>query len=159
ALAFRPLDTGSDAKPWTIPANQGKVQQLSASPTRRFLLFLDEMRQARVWDLQDRSCRRIRGSYDSGAFLDDDRLILVPHATGGGDAGRLVRVACDALRFSATPAFFARAAGSFKIPDGIPFKRVALSPNGARIAAASDPDKEPLVCVWETGTGRLTHWI
>jgi WD40 repeat protein/uncharacterized caspase-like protein len=157
ALAFRPLDPQGDEVPWTFPANRGKVQQLSATPSRRFLLFVDEMKQARFWDLKDRSCRRLQGTFSAGVFLDDNRLVLAPDSSGGEHAGRLVLVDRDKLK--PHPEFFARAAGSFKISDALPFERVVLSPDGTRIAAASDASKEPMVCVWEIKTGRLTHWV
>jgi hypothetical protein len=51
----------------------------------------------------------------------------------------------DKLTFD--PGFFARASGNFQVPDLLPFERVALSPDGTRIAAASDASKIPLVCV------------
>ena len=61
-LAFRPLDPRGDEVAWAFPANRGKLKQLSASPSRRLLLFLDEQRNARLWDLKDRTCRRLRGT-------------------------------------------------------------------------------------------------
>ena len=36
---------------------------------------------------------------------------------------------------------------------------VTLSPDGTRIAASAGRSQVPLVCVWETATGRLSHWI
>ena len=45
------------------------------------------------------------------------------------------------------------------IPEGIPFERLAVSEDGQRVAAAADAAKEPMVCVWETKKGNLTHWI
>ena len=156
-LAFRPLDRQGDEVSWAFPANRGKVQQLSASPGRRLLLFLDEQRNARLWDLKDRTCRRLRGTWSAGVVIDDDRLVLIPDSNSADLAGRLVRV--NRVTLEVNPTFFARAAGSFTIPEGITFERIVLSPDGKRIAAASDASKVPMVCVWETETGRLTHWI
>ncbi len=45
------------------------------------------------------------------------------------------------------------------MPDGFAFERIVLSPDGKRIAAASDSSKVPMVGVWEVATGRLTHRI
>ena len=156
-LAFRPLDPQGDEVPWNFPANRGKLQQLSASPSRRLLMFLDEQRNVRLWDLKDRTCRRVRGTWSAGVVLDDDRLVLIPDSNSADLAGRLLRV--DRNTLHTDPAFFARAAGPFKIPEGITFERIVLSPDGKRIAAASDASKVPMVCIWEAESGRLTHWI
>jgi WD40 repeat protein len=154
-LAFRPLDPQADEVPWTFPANRGKVQQLSATASRRFLLFLDEQRHARIWDLKERTCRRLPGTWSSGVLLDDERLILVPDAEPKDLAGRLVLV--DRDRLTPNPTFFARSAGAFKLADTVAFERIVLSTDGSRVAASSD--EEPIVCVWETKSGRLTHWM
>jgi WD40 repeat protein len=156
-IAFRPVDPQGDEVPWTFPANRGKVQQLSASPSRRFLLFLDERRQARIWDLKERSCRRLRDTWSSGVFLDDDRLVLIPDSNSADLAGRLVVVDRDKL--SRNPTFFERKSGRFSVPEPVAFERVVLSADGSRIAASADASKEPMVCVWETRTGKLTHWV
>jgi WD40 repeat protein/uncharacterized caspase-like protein len=157
AVASRPLDPQGDEVPWTFPANRGKLQQLSAAPSRRFLMFLDEQRRARIWDLKERTCRRLQGTWSSGAILDDDHLVLIPDSHAAEHAGRLLRF--DRNKLQSDPVYFARAAGAFKVPDGLAFERLALSPDGSRIAAAADTSKEPLVCVWKTVTGQLTHWI
>ena len=156
-LAFRPLDLHGDEAAWSFPAHRGKVQQLSATPNRQLLLFLDEQRGVRIWDLKERTCRRLRGTYRAGAFLDDDRLVLIPDSNAADHSGRLVLA--DRSGQPAGPEFFAVRSGNFAIPDGIPFERVAVSEDGQRIAAASDSAKEPMVCVWEAKKGRLTHWI
>jgi WD40 repeat protein/uncharacterized caspase-like protein len=156
-LEFRPLDPAGDEVPWAFPPHRGKIQQLSATPSRQFLLFLDEQRTARIWDLKERTCRRLPGTYRAGAFLDDDRLVLIPDAGAAEHAGRPI-LADRSGRPAAAPSFAERAEG-FMIPDGIPFERVVVSEDGRRIAAAADAAKDPLVCVWETKDGRLTHWI
>jgi WD40 repeat protein/uncharacterized caspase-like protein len=126
-------------------------------PDRHLLLFLDEQRSARLWDLQERTCRRLRGTYRAGAFLDDDRLVLIPDSNAADHAGRLVLA--DRSGQPAGSDFFAVRSGKFAVPDGIPFERIAVSEDGQRIAAASDSGKEPMVCIWETKKGQLTHWI
>jgi WD40 repeat protein/uncharacterized caspase-like protein len=156
-LAFRPVDLQGDEAPWAFPAHRGKVQQLSATPNRQLLLFLDEQRGVRIWDLKERTCRRLPGTYRAGAFIDDERLVLIPDANAADHAGRLILADRSGARTG--PDFFAVRSGNFAIPDGIPFERVAVSEDGQRIAAASDAAKEPMVCVWETKKGRLTHWI
>ncbi len=156
-LAFRPLDLQGDAVPWSFPAHRGKIQQLSATPNRQFLLFLDEQRGVRIWDLKERTCRRLRGTYRAGAFLDNDRLVLIPDSNAPDHAGRLVLA--DRSGQPVGLDFFAVRSGQIAIPDGIPFERVAVSEGGQRIAAASDSGKEPMVCIWETRKGHLTHWI
>jgi WD40 repeat protein/uncharacterized caspase-like protein len=156
-LASRPLAHQGDEAAWNFPAHRGKIQQISATPDRQRLLFLDEQRGVRVWDLKERTCRRLRGTYRAGAFLDNDRLVLIPDSNAADHAGRLILA--DRSGQPVGLDFFAVRSGPFAIPDGIPFERVVVSEDGQRIAAASDSAKEALVCVWETKQGRLTHWI
>jgi WD40 repeat protein/uncharacterized caspase-like protein len=156
-LAFRPIARQGDEAAWSFPAHRGKVQQLSATPNHRLLMFLDEQRGVRIWDLEERTCRRMRGSYRAGAFLDDNRLVLIPDPKEAVDAGRLVLA--DRSGAPTRSGFFAVRAASFAVPDGIHFERLAVSEDGRRIAAASDTSKKPMVCVWDTTNGRLTHWI
>ena len=96
------------------------------------------------------------GAWSSGVFLDDDRLVLAD-AAGGEHAGRLVRV--DRRTLTMDGASFARSDGAFTVPPETRFEVLALSPDGTRIAASDGPFQEPLVCVWDTAGGRLTHWI
>ena len=84
-------------------------------------------------------------------------MVLIPDSNTAEHAGRLVRADRSGKRAD-SPAFAVRADG-FTVPDGIPFERVVVSEDGRRVAAASDADKDPFVCVWETKEGRLTHWI
>jgi WD40 repeat protein/uncharacterized caspase-like protein len=167
----RLVDPQGDERPWTFPAHRGKLQHLIASPNRRFLLAVDEGEQAQIWDLKERACRWLRGTWTSGAFLDDDRLVLsgVADATGGapgegqglaegqGRPGRLVLF--DRNQRGSNLAFFARSSGKFTIDDRYAFTKLTLSADGTKLAASTDPRKVPLVCVWETKDGRLTHWI
>ncbi len=157
SLEFRPFHAQGDEAPWTFPAHKGKIQQLSATPDRQLLLFVDEQRSARIWDLKERVCRRLQGTYSAGAFIDDNRLVLIPDANAADHSGRPV-MADRSGRRNSSP-FFAVGAGTFVIPDGIPFERVAVSEDGRQVAAAADPAKVPIVCVWETKEGRLTHRI
>src|SRR5262249_33959790 len=62
-------------------------------------------------------------------------------------------------RINADPAFFSTRSGAFQVPQGLAFARVALSADASRVAAAAHPAQDPLVCVWDTKTGRLTHWL
>ena len=160
-VALRPLDPrAGDGARWTFPAHDGKLQELSAAPGHRFLLMLDRkgsFRQARIWDLKDRTCRQVRGTWSSGLFLDDNRLALIADSGSKDLAGRLVLVDRESLSFN--PAFFARSSGDFQVPDSLALERLAASPDGKWLAAASDSSKVPLVCVWEAATGKLTHWI
>jgi serine/threonine protein kinase/WD40 repeat protein len=157
AVSFRPLAPRGDEAAWTFPANRGKLRHLSATASRRALLLLDEQRRARIWDLRDRTCRRLQGAWSAGEFLDDDHLVLIADSGSIDLAGRLVRFDRDKL--GSDPAFFASQAGPFRMPDSPAWARLALSPDRTRIAAASDASKEPMVGVWETKTGRLSHWM
>src|SRR6185312_3511722 len=125
---------------------RGKVQHVSPSPGRRYILVINELRQAHLWDLAQRSCRRLAGVWAAGAFLDDDRLVLAG-ASGGEYAGRLVRV--DRRTLAIDGASFARSEGAFRLPAEVRFEVLAMSADGTRIAAAAGGFQDPLVCVWE----------
>jgi WD40 repeat protein/uncharacterized caspase-like protein len=156
-LGFRPLNPQGDEASWTYPAHRGKIQQLSATPDRQLLLFLDEDRTARIWDLKERNCRRLDGKYWAGAFIDDDRMVLVPDPNAADHAGRLVLAGRTGKRRESP--FFAVGADGYAVNEGILFERVVVSADGQRVAAACDVSKGALVCVWETKGGKLTHWI
>ena len=159
-VALRPLDPRSDQARWKFPAHDGKIQQISAAPSHQFLLMLDRkgsFRQARIWDLKERTCRQLHGTWSSGVFLDDNRLALIADSNANELAGRLVLVDRDKLSFN--PKYFARNSGDFQVPDSLALERLTVSPDGRWVAAAADASKVPLVCVWEAATGKLTHWI
>ncbi|MFO0890567.1 MAG: WD40 repeat domain-containing protein [Isosphaeraceae bacterium] len=151
-----PLGGQPEGRGWTIPANRGKVQHVSAAPSRNLLLSINELQQAQVWDLPQRTCRRLGGTWLAGEFLGDDALILSGR-TRPDEPARLVRI--DRGRTTPAGSSFASSSGGFAIPKEVSFEVMALSPDGARVAAAAGGSQEPLVCVWETATGRLTHWI
>jgi len=159
-VALRPVDARGEEARWSFPAHDGKLQEISAAPSRRFLLLLDRkgsFRQARIWDLKDRTCRQLHGTWSSGAFLDDNRLALIADSQAKEQAGRLVLV--DRGKLSFNPTFFETKSGDFQVPDSLAFERLTVSSDGKWVAAAADASKVPLVCVWETDTGKLTHWI
>ena len=150
------LEARRAASGWTTLANRGKIQHLSSSPSRRLLLMVNELRQAHLWDLALRSCVRLNGAWNSGVFLSDDTLVLAGRAQAD-QPGKLVRI--DRRTLKQDGAFFAQLSGGFKIPGDTSFEAVTLSADGTRVAASAGRYQEPLVCVWETATGRLTHWI
>jgi WD40 repeat protein/uncharacterized caspase-like protein len=156
-LAYRPLDAQGKEPGWKIPDNRGKLRQLAATPNRGFLAVRDEERHVRIWDLKDRTCRRLRGTWTSCAFLDDDRLAVVADSNAADLAGRLVLF--DRRTLKSDQKFFAYAARGFNLRETLQLDRLAVSPDRSRIAAASDPNKDPLVCIWAAKDGRLTHWI
>ena len=47
-IRARPVDDRGEAGTWTIPANRGKVQHVSPSPGRRYMLVINELRQAHL---------------------------------------------------------------------------------------------------------------
>lgn len=151
-----PLESQDRAQGWTASANRGKVRQMTSSPSRRFLTMIDELRRAHLWDLGQRSCRRLSGAWVDGVFQSDEALILASVA-GADQPGTLVRL--DLRTMKQDGSFFARTAGSFSIPPDTGFETLVLSPDGKRVAASASRFQEPLVCVWEAPTGRLTHWI
>ena len=119
--------------------------------------------RAQVWDLKDRTCRGLPGSWTSAVFLDDDTLVL----TAAADAprarrARLVRARRDRgsqpVRPRPRPSSRDRSARS-RSPSTSPSRALTLSPDGTRIAARANPHSSPLVCVWDDEDGRLTHWI
>ena len=145
-VALRPSDPrAGDLVRWSFPAHDGKIQEISAAPGHRFLLMLDRkgsFRQARMWDLKDRTCRQVRGTWSSGLFLDDNRLALLADSAANEHlAGRLVLV--DRERLSFNSAFFAHGSGDFQVPDSLALERLAASPDGKWLAAAADSSKVP----------------
>ncbi len=161
SVATRPLDgikRGAEVS-WTTAADRGKVQRLDSAPSRRFLLLVNEMNQAQVWDLKDRTCRRLPGTWSSGAFLGDDDLILTIAADAQRDPGQLVRARRDGARITLDRGFFSRSDGAFRISERPAFEGLTLSPDRTRVAATASPAQVPLVCVWDGKTGKLTHWI
>ena len=153
------LNNLKDDVSWSISANRSRIQRLSASPSRQFLLILNDLGQAQVWDLKERTCRRLPGSWSSGVFPANDDVLVLTEAAREGHPGRLVKVRLEGLRAELDPSFFQTKADGFQIPEGSAFLSLTLSPDGSRLAATTDPSLVPLVCVWETKTGRLTHWL
>ena len=153
-----PVGPGS-AGPWTIAANRGKVQRIDSTRSRRFLLLLDELNHAQIWDLKDRSCGRLPGAWTAGVFLGDDELILSTAADAPTPSRPVSprrprwcqsRVQSDVLR---------PLERLLPGPRALAFEGLTLSSDGSRVAATANPSQVPLVCVWETKTGKLTHWI
>ncbi len=166
-LDYRPLEAAGAEAAWSFPAHRGRVQQISASPDRRRLLFLNDQRprnaedrsarNARIWDLPERTCRLLPGAYTAGAFLDGHRVALIPDTNAPAHPGRPIRLDLDRIDDGPTP--LADAADGFRIPEGLPFGPIAVSPDGRFLAAAAAGAVDPLVCVWRTDTLALTHWI
>ncbi len=151
-----PMGGRGEDRPHTFPANRGKIQRIAASPGRRFLLMINDLDQTQLWDLSQRTCRRLPGTWTSGVFVNDDTLILTDRPVRE-QPGRIVRI--DRGTLAQNPAFFARSSGAFTIEPETRFDALVLSPDGAQIAASASSSQEPLVCVWETKSGRLTHWL
>ena len=124
---------------------------MSATPDRQLLLFLDEQRGVRIWDLKERTCRRLPGTYRAGAFIDDNRLVLIPDSNAADHAGRLVLADRSGKRAAAP--FFAVRADGFTVPDGIPFERLV---GLARTAGGSPPRPTPARSRWSASGRRRT---
>src|SRR5262249_18794162 len=58
---------------WRATPHRGRVLQVSVAPGRPDLLVVNDLKQALIWDVKGRSCRRVPGAWSSGAFLDDKR--------------------------------------------------------------------------------------
>ena len=146
---------------WTVSANRGKVVQIDGNRARNRLLVLTEDLKAQLWDLKNRTCRRLPGTWSSAVFLDDDNLALTASADAPGEAGKVTRVHHDRdrARFEADPHFFKRTSGAFKVPEHLAFEGLTRSPDGSRVAATAAAAQQPLVCIWDTKTGEMTHWL
>ncbi len=152
----RPVGEQGEAAPRTYAAHRGKVKHLATSRSREFLLMLNDLNQAQLWDLGQRTCRLLPGKWSGGVFLSDNALILADQPDQERP-GRLVRF--DRKTLVADPDFFALENAAFKVDPEIRFETLSLSPDGTRIAASASRYQQPLVCVWETKSGHLTHWI
>ncbi len=117
---------------------------------------MNDLNQAQIWDLAQRTCRQIPGNWSSGVFLAEDTLVMAARPRREQPGG-LVRL--DTKTLAADDAFFARPWAAFEVEPETRFEALTMSPDGARVAASASPFQRPLVCVWETRGGRLTHWI
>jgi WD40 repeat protein len=151
-----PLGGTDEEAPRTYPANRGKIQRLAASPGRRFLLMINDLNQTQLWDLSQRTCRRLPGTWTAAIFVNDDTMIVADRPVQE-QPGQLVRI--DRGTLAQNRAFFARSSGAFQIEAETRFDALVLSHDGNRIAAAASSSQEPLVCIWDTKSGRLTHWL
>jgi WD40 repeat protein len=161
SVAVRPVEQGRrPGDPlWAVDASRGKVQRIAATRSRRSLLLIDELDRVLVWDLKDRTCRRLPGAWSSGVFLTDDELVLTAPVGAPRNPGHLARMRWDGVRVTIEPEFFSRLNEDFRVPERPGFESLVASPDGSRVAATSSPSLEPLVCVWDAKTGKVTHWI
>ena len=143
-----------------IPSNRGMVRQVDVAPGRRFVLARNEQNQIQLWDSKDRTCVRLPGYWASAAFQDDETLVLSAASDPenadkpGGWIGRM-----DRSRLAVNRDFFARSAGGYAIPDSVSFEAITLSPDRRRMAATVPDSAVPFVGVWDTKSGKLTHWL
>ena len=151
-----PVGERGEAAPRTYAAHRGKIRHLATSRSREFLLMVNDLSQAQLWDLGQRTCRLLPGKWSDGVFLSDDTLVLTDRPDQERP-GRIVRI--DRKTLVVDPDFFVLASAAFKVEPEIRFATLTLSPDGTRIAASASSYQQPLVCVWETKSGRLTHWI
>ena len=151
-----PVGERGEAAPRTYAAHRGKIRHLATSRSREFLLMVNDLSQAQLWDLGQRTCRLLPGKWSDGVFLSDDTLVLTDRPDQERP-GRIVRI--DRKTLVVDPDFFALASAAFKVEPEIRFATLTLSPDGTRIAASASSYQQPLVCVWETKSGRLMHWI
>ncbi|WP_165230976.1 WD40 repeat domain-containing protein [Aquisphaera insulae] len=161
AREIEPANRGVAPRGWTVERSTGKVTQVSTSGSRRSLLLVSGAGWATLWDLKERTSRRLPGSWKSGAMLSDDEMVLAAGPGERSTAGKLVRVRRDRerSRFLTDPAAFSRTRGSFTIPPRVLLEGIVVSPDAKRIAATANPAQRPLVCVWDARSGELTHWI
>ena len=145
---------------WTVAPNGGKVLRVDSSASRQSLLVLTDGLRAQIWDLKNRTCRRLRGSWNSGVLLDDDNLVLTATADASDHRGKLVGVHYDRdrARFELKPDRLRTFHQQLEDPRTLAFEGLCLSPDGTRLAATANPSQPALVCVWDAKTGQLTHW-
>lgn len=157
SIQWRPLDEGPEARVWTVPPNRGKVQHLSVAPDRRLTLLINDLGHAQLWDMKERTCQKLQGTWTSGVFATDSSLILT-EAADAERPGRVVRVRLEDDHTIVDSTFFQPVPG-IRAGEMPALVGATLSPDGTRLACTADPAQDPLVCVWDTKTGRLTHSI
>jgi WD40 repeat protein len=151
-----PPSRGESPDPnWQSPPSGGKVNQVSVSADRSWLLIRSG-KIVRSWRLCDRTCNSLPGLWSAALIAPDSRAIFATSSPDFQEApGRLVRI--DPTTFERNNTFFASSAEGFTLPDNTAFEVIAVSPDG-RLVAASD-GQAPLVCVWDTVSGALRYWI
>ena len=130
-----------------VPPRRGQIAGLSVSEDARYLLQVTQDRQAQVWDLQHgRALTTLDGRWTSGALAPDGASVYLTSE----DEGDVVAVERSTGLRRATV---------FRRPEESPqrFGRLAISPDGRRVAAGSI--EGPLACVWDARTGAIDRVI
>ena len=120
--------------------------------------MVNDLNQAQLWDLGQRTCRLLPGKWTSGVFLRRDTSSW-PTGPNRERPGRLVRI--DRKTLAADPGFFARSAAAFEIDPEIRFEAVTLSPDGTRVAAVGEPvSAATCLCLGNPrrSSHSLDHW-
>ena len=73
-IAWTPRPRSSATGPGRSPPTAARSMQIDGNRAAAALLVLTDDLKAQVWDLKDRTCRRLPGSWTSAVFLDDDTL-------------------------------------------------------------------------------------
>ncbi len=131
---------------FAIAPHRGKIDAMAVSPDGRYLLQITHDFKARLWDLQDgRDLNIVPGEWTSGSFLRDGRTLAMTDRKGDV-------VLVDRRTGRSWPTVFERpkAEGSDQ-PTMLAFGRIAVAPDGHRIAAAT-PGGE-LASVWSIDGG------
>ena len=94
----------------------------------------------------------VQGTWCSGAFLDDDRLVLTADADATDHAGELVARRDAVQPFILNPEFFARWLAPSRSPSDSLLKVRPCHPTGPG-SSPGQPHASELVCVWDMETG------
>jgi WD40 repeat protein len=159
AVKIWPLEEGAKGVAWSVEPNRAKVRRVEMSPSRRLLVMLNDLGWVQVWDIKERTCRRLPGRWTSAAFLGSDDVLAMTEEPEKDRPGRAVIVRLGEARISIDSAFFQRTAEGFDLAEKDSFTGLTVSPDGKFVAAAALASQVPLVCVWDAKTGQLSRWL
>lgn len=135
----------------TIAPHRGKVDRLDATVDGRYLLEINDDRQALIWDLKHgRVVKPLPGRWIAGVFLPDGgQLAMIRDAKVGGDVVLVDRESGRIGNVFERP----RAQGSDQ-RSRVNFSRIAVSSDGKKVAASAIAGHDEITCVWNVRGGQ-----